>query len=133
MDGKRERVEVSIAVIERLVAEGVSDEALKLANESVALIDALDDHDQRAATFARLAGLIARCGRLEEAHRTARRCHLINQQLAALVDILRSSIVRNRYRRAGELFWPHTTSDEERMRIGNISTLRHRSPPSWSR
>jgi hypothetical protein len=111
VEGKHEQAEASITVMDRLVTQGHTEATLGLVDEVFALIESLDDHDQRARSFARLAGIIARCGRLEEAHRTARRCHLVDHQLAALTDILRSTIVRNRFSRAAELFWPPAESD----------------------
>jgi hypothetical protein len=102
-EGKHERVEAWIAVMERLAAAGLSADALTLVEESVTLIDALDDHDERARALAHVAGIIARCGRIEEAHRMARRCHLSDEQLGALTEILRSWIVRRRFPRAGDV------------------------------
>ncbi len=96
IEGKQERVQATLAVMERLAIAGRTAEAQELVTEALALIDRVDDHDQRARVFAQLAQVMAHYDRIEEAYRTARRCHVLDNQLAALTEIFQSWICRDR-------------------------------------
>lgn len=112
IEGKHERAEAWITVMERLAGADRHVEALELADDSLPLIDALDDHDERARGFAHVARVIARCGRLEKAHRVSRRCHLTDEKLSVLTDILRSWISRERYPKLADIFWDRQMPDD---------------------
>jgi len=96
IEGKLDRADAWTGIIDRLAAAGLSKEAFELANEAVQLIESIDDYDERAKGFARLSMVFAHSNRLQDARRAAGKCHLPNEKLRALTEILRSWIAQER-------------------------------------
>jgi hypothetical protein len=96
VNGKSDKARLFVAIMEHLSVLDHRDEAISLSDEAIQLIESIDDYDERARKFARLAGIFARCGHLQDARRIASKCHLPNEKLEAFAVILNPLIIQDR-------------------------------------
>jgi hypothetical protein len=96
VDTKVDTARLWIAIMEHLAAAKRGDEVANLKDEAIRQIESIDNYDDKARKFARLAGIFAQCGCLQDARRMASRCHLPNERLEALTKILRPRITLDR-------------------------------------